>query len=962
MPAVCRRLGSTGKNPFAPDFLPPKDFGGSWPKPSPPVALLVVDSRGFGFAGAPAEESEDNQATCTMKASQNTDSSAATRRTAAAFLCFGPLLLWLFFLGRLEAATIEGTKIYVTPTLLSPAGGTLVTATLSGGARFYTGTTPPTFRIRLTQGTTVLNVLEPVSVSQTRLTFRFPALKTGYYGFQVQVKPAATWVVVHESSPRFFRVGSDLRPSPSQVFEATDGGVMINPSAFLETGQFTASGMMSGKVEMPVDLGCAPVNLEYVRDYCDWAGWFCSEGGVIFNLEFGFGGTATFEYHIPFEVTFDFPKPVYRGQTVRFYASSVRYPGTGETLNVAHKFDFSTKHRLMVNVPWDSLPAFDVTFEQLHDKLVVSGQVPLFSGWAESFGPWDIFGPFDDGDAEFGGAGMTLGGHAAWDTYRARSEDVAGGPHQVWTGTRPLTELWKHYGDQIAFLRYAPIPVVQPAAVILSEAGVKFYQDFNLDSFASDMIEVMPPDPFVEVTIPQDAPLGVTRVQQTISFPYTVYLYSQCLYKLGAGFTFEIEDIIGRTELGSWNLRDSIAAPSYWDQFSGTAQVYVDLPVTVSLRDNWRAEFLATSQAGADIAVANYTPEEAAQERARIKALALRKPELPPLVSTKWHGEIPVRPESQFALLLASTPTVGGTITADPSPLGGGYAAGKAVTLRAQPTSGYRFAEWSGAATGSANPTAVTMNDLKSVTAKFETELPPVALVNPSFEADTFAKWPGYRDANGPITGWTAEAGMGINPVAPFGVDDSPFADNGAVPDGRQVAFLQQDGALKQVVQGLAAGATYRVEYWENGRHSWYQGANDGAVLEVRMGTTVILPAHEVPPLHAYILRQSEPFVAAGPGMELAFVKVGPAGLDRTALIDNVRVICCTVPTTPPRLNAALRQGTLTLSWDAAATGFTLESTPSLRPPVEWTPVAGVANNQATLSVLGASRFYRLHR
>src|SRR5690348_9328171 len=59
---------------------------------------------------------------------------------------------------------------------------------------------------------------------------------------------------------------------------------------------------------------------------------------------------------------------------------------------------------------------------------------------------------------------------------------------------------------------------------------------------------------------------------------------------------------------------------------------------------------------------------------------------------------------------------------------------------------------------------------------------------NPSFEADAFTVFPGYISGNSPITGWTAgdPARAGINPGG-----GSPFADNGVVPNGSQVAFIQ---------------------------------------------------------------------------------------------------------------------------------------------------------------------------
>ena len=53
------------------------------------------------------------------------------------------------------------------------------------------------------------------------------------------------------------------------------------------------------------------------------------------------------------------------------------------------------------------------------------------------------------------------------------------------------------------------------------------------------------------------------------------------------------------------------------------------------------------------------------------------------------------------------------------NPPGGVYNAGTAVTVTATPSNGYTFGSWSGDLTGSVNPTNITMNGNKSVTANF---------------------------------------------------------------------------------------------------------------------------------------------------------------------------------------------------------------------------------------------------
>ncbi len=94
------------------------------------------------------------------------------------------------------------------------------------------------------------------------------------------------------------------------------------------------------------------------------------------------------------------------------------------------------------------------------------------------------------------------------------------------------------------------------------------------------------------------------------------------------------------------------------------------------------------------------------------------------------------------------------------------------------------------------------------------------SLPNPSFEADTYTVSPGYASGNGGgITGWTLSdtTRIGLNPAA-----GSPFADNGATPDGANVAFIQSSGTsavtLSTTITGLISGQTYHVGFRANSR------------------------------------------------------------------------------------------------------------------------------------------------
>ena len=70
-----------------------------------------------------------------------------------------------------------------------------------------------------------------------------------------------------------------------------------------------------------------------------------------------------------------------------------------------------------------------------------------------------------------------------------------------------------------------------------------------------------------------------------------------------------------------------------------------------------------------------------------------------------------------YTLTVTISPSGSGTVTRNPDLAG--YSAGTVVTLTANPGAGYTFSSWSGAVTGTANPTTVTMNSNKSVTATF---------------------------------------------------------------------------------------------------------------------------------------------------------------------------------------------------------------------------------------------------
>jgi len=183
---------------------------------------------------------------------------------------------------------------------------------------------------------------------------------------------------------------------------------------------------------------------------------------------------------------------------------------------------------------------------------------------------------------------------------------------------------------------------------------------------------------------------------------------------------------------------------------------------------------------------------------------------------------------------------------------------------------------------------ANSMGSVTSVVARLTVGLP---MTNPSFEEDLFTMSPGYVSGNSPITGWEALGGHGLNPA-----NGSPFADNGTIPHGNQVAFMQADGALSQTVAGLTPGAEYYVHYYENARTVVTVPS-----LEVQVGGNAIVPARAVTPVGSGSYHEifSEVFAATAADLALSFIKSNPQGGDSTALIDNVAIVPVAAGTAP---------------------------------------------------------------
>jgi hypothetical protein len=426
------------------------------------------------------------------------------------------------------------------------------------------------------------------------------------------------------------------------VFEEALPLSQRNVSTFLTTSPTRVNGLITGTVDVPqhVNDGQEVCYLEWTRDFrLDGEG----PAGVVFALDFLLDGTATFRFSIPFEITFDFPTVVYLGQTIRFRATSIEFPG-GDSLAVDHNLSFSTLHSLWLNVPYDTLPPFDMSFNQLPDKLRVWGSVPLLSGVSFDIDPLDIGGPFDDGHAELQGVINHLGGHTSHGSSGGRIEPSVDGTRTVWAEPTRASDFWYSAGDQLVFLAAAGIPYVSAATAILVAAQVELNQVFDLDVESSDYMHLKPLYTYgFEALIDPSLPTGPYRLEHTFTVPFDLYLVAQYLYKLRASIVFDMP-FVDPQVLAAWDLADI-----YWDDIGQLTSGVVEIPfvadLTVLTREDWVHEYDEYNVTLQDVTLRNYHPQEAEDEWQRIVSLTLPPPTPPSVLPTNRKETFPTKGE-----------------------------------------------------------------------------------------------------------------------------------------------------------------------------------------------------------------------------------------------------------------------------------------------------------------------------
>lgn len=179
-------------------------------------------------------------------------------------------------------------------------------------------------------------------------------------------------------------------------------------------------------------------------------------------------------------------------------------------------------------------------------------------------------------------------------------------------------------------------------------------------------------------------------------------------------------------------------------------------------------------------------------------------------------------------------------------------------------------------------------------------------IINGSFEANSFAAFPGYVNftynglTNGTISGWTSNNSFsGLNPYTSGQNNDrtgsNPFANNGKTPDGAQVAFLQGGGTtLTQTLNNLVIGNVYQVSFYDNSRTNQAGTAYGIPTLSLLVGGNTLF-SQTITPVDTYQSFKNPynfmtvSFVASASSTPLQFANTTASG-DATALIDNVSI------------------------------------------------------------------------
>jgi hypothetical protein len=197
------------------------------------------------------------------------------------------------------------------------------------------------------------------------------------------------------------------------------------------------------------------------------------------------------------------------------------------------------------------------------------------------------------------------------------------------------------------------------------------------------------------------------------------------------------------------------------------------------------------------------------------------------------------------------------------------------------------------------------------------------------------------------------------NPGGTLGFQSAASGGTAGQADGSMLSLLTDmcypqspaigDPMIVELV-GLTPTAQYSLRYYYrqwgavgNGRVITFtfngQGMSETCVVDIDAGGAKYVK-YDFTAASTTATMKTEEFVASGP-------TVYGITLQQTA--------------PPVLLQHSKSQNNLTLFWDIALTGFTLESTDKL-PATTWTAVGGVVDNSVTVDASTGAKFYRLHK
>lgn len=203
-----------------------------------------------------------------------------------------------------------------------------------------------------------------------------------------------------------------------------------------------------------------------------------------------------------------------------------------------------------------------------------------------------------------------------------------------------------------------------------------------------------------------------------------------------------------------------------------------------------------------------------------------------------------------------------------------------------------------GESANSSEANATTYSSIPVSNFGFETPVTSTYIYNPGGAAWTFS------GSSGNGSGVTA--------------NNSGFTSGNAVaPEGSQVAFLQVNGTISQLLGGFAPGTTYTVTFAASQRQN-KSGGQAGETFDVTVDGTVIgsfSPSQATSTYQNY----STNFTATATSHTLSFVGTDLNGGDNTVFIDNVHITStgqsCALPAPPTGLSATGGDAQIALNW-----------------------------------------------